>query len=89
MKWRNYKLHFIWQERQYDSPQRLVVPRLIDLYDNPQERPEEATGESAIVTHAWILHAMFAELTKFQESLKKDPPVPMGTSDPYTPPSAR
>jgi len=89
MKWRNYKLHFIWQERQYDSPQRLVVPRLIDLYDNPQERPEEATGESAIVTHAWILHAMFAELTKFQESLKKYPPVPVGTSDPYTPPSAR
>ena len=89
MKWRNYKLHFIWQERQYDSPQRLVVPRLIDLYDNPQERPEEATGESAIVTHAWILHAMFAELTKFQESLKKYPPVPVGTSDPYNPPSAR
>lgn len=89
IKWRNYKLHFIWQERQYDPPQRLVVPRLVDLYDNPQERPEEATGKSAIVTHGWILHAMFAQLTKFQESLKKYPPIPPGASDPYTPPTAK
>jgi arylsulfatase len=89
MKWRNYKLHLIWQERQYDAPQKLAVPRLIDLYDNPQERPEETTGESAVVTHGWILHAMLAHLTKFQESLKKYPPVPMGASDPFTPPSAQ
>ncbi len=54
MKWRNYKMHLIWQERQYDSPQRLVVTRLIDLYDNPQERPEETTGESAVVPMAGL-----------------------------------
>ncbi len=28
---------------------------------------------------------MFGELAKFQESLKKYPPVPMGGNDPYTP----
>ena len=89
MKWRNYKMHLIWQERQYDSPQRLVVPRLIDLYDNPQERHEETTGESAVVTHGWIAHAMFAELAKFQDSLKRYPPIPMGTSDPYKPSGSR
>jgi arylsulfatase len=86
MKWRNYKLHLIWQERMWDPPQKLAVPRLIDLYDNPQERIEETSAESAIVTHGWISHAMFAELTKFQESLKKYPPIQPGTSDPYTPP---
>jgi hypothetical protein len=32
-----------------------------------------------------VLHAMFAQLAKFQESLTKYPPIPMGTSDPYTP----
>ena len=89
MKWRNYKLHFIWQEREFDPPQKLAVPRLIDLYDNPQERIEETTGESAIVTHGWIAHAMFAQLTSFQESLKKYPPIPPGTPDPYTPPVAK
>ena len=31
MKWRNYKMHLIWQEREYDPAQRLPVPRLIDI----------------------------------------------------------
>ena len=25
MKWRNYKLHLVWQLREYDVPQRLAV----------------------------------------------------------------
>ncbi|MGH7198846.1 MAG: arylsulfatase [Candidatus Omnitrophota bacterium] len=86
IKWRNYKLHFVWQERKYDVPQKLALPRLIDLYDNPQERIEETIGESSIETRGWVLHAMFAQLAKFQATLKEDPPVPMGTSDPYRPP---
>ena len=26
MKWRNYKLHLIWQEREFDAPQRALGP---------------------------------------------------------------
>ena len=89
IKWRNYKLHFIWQERKYDVAQKLAIPRLIDLYDNPQERTEETTGESSIETKGWVLHAMFAQLAKFKATLAKDPPVPMGSSDPYVPPPPR
>ena len=89
MKWRNYKVHFIWQERMYDVPQKLAVPRLIDLYDNPQERVEETVGETAAVTRGWVLHAMFAQMSKFQATLKSDPPVPMGASDPYGPPKQK
>ena len=89
LKWRNYKMHFVWQERMYDVPQKLAVPRLIDLYDNPQERIEETIGESAAVTRGWVVHAMFQQLAKFQETLKTHPPVPMGTNDPYQPPAAR
>ncbi|MGH7382496.1 MAG: arylsulfatase, partial [Candidatus Methylomirabilales bacterium] len=85
MKWRKWKMHFFWQERKYDPPQKLAIPRLIDLYVNPQERIEETIGESSIEGRGWIAHAMFGELAKFMASLKKDPPVPMGTSDPYAP----
>ena len=88
MKWRNYKMHLIWQEREYDPAERLPVPRLIDLYDNPQERPEEPTGELAIVTHGWVAHAMFAYLTAFQASLKTYPPIPPGAPDNYFPAGA-
>jgi len=85
VKWRNYKLHFIWQERKYDVPQKLALPRLIDLYDNPQERIEETIGESSIETKGWVLHAMFALLAKFKATFATDPPVPMGSTDPYLP----
>jgi arylsulfatase A-like enzyme len=88
IKWRDYKLHFIWQERKYEVPQKLAIPRLIDLYDNPQERIEETIGESSIETRGWVLHAMFAQLAQFQATFAKDPPVPMGALDPYTPPTA-
>ncbi len=88
MKWRNYKMHFVWQVRMHDVPQKLAVPRLIDLYDNPQENIEETIGESSVVTRAWVLHAMFAELGKLKATLAKDPLIPMGTPDPYVPPNA-
>lgn len=85
IKWRNYKVHFIWQERKYDVPQKLAIPRLIELYDNPQERIEETIGESSIETRGWVMHAMFKQLATVQDSLKKFPPVPMGATDPYKP----
>lgn len=75
-----------WQERKYDVPKKLAIPRLIDLYDNPQERIEETTGEPSIETKAWVLHAMFAQLAKLKASIAKDPLVPMGSLDPYVPP---
>ena len=88
MKWRNYKMHFVWQVRMHDPPQKLAVPRLIDLYDNPQETVEETIGGSSVVTRAWVLHAMFAELAKLKATLAKDTLIPMGTPDPYVPPTA-
>jgi arylsulfatase len=86
MKWRNYKMHFVWQVRMHDAPQKLAVPRLINLYDNPQETVEETIGESSVVTRGWVMHAMFAEIAKLRATLAKDPLIPMGTLDPYVPP---
>ena len=89
VKWRNYKIHFIWQARKYDVPQKLAIPRMIDLYDNPQETVEETAGESSMETRGWVVHTIFGELARFQQTFKKDPPVPMGAADPYAPPVAR
>ena len=86
-KWRKYKMHFIWQERMHDVPQKLAIPRLIDLYANPQETVEETIGQSSVVTRAWVLHAIFAELYKLKATLAKDPLIPVGTLDPYVPPT--
>ena len=76
------QLQNAWQERQYDPLQKLVVPHLIDLYDNQQERPEETTGESAAATHAWVAQAMFGYLSAFRASLNTYPPIAPDTPDP-------
>jgi arylsulfatase len=87
VKWRNYKLHFFWQERMHDAPQKLNVPRLIDLYDNPQETVQETIGESSAVTRGWVVHAIFENLARLKATVVSDPLVPMGSLDPYVPPA--
>jgi arylsulfatase A-like enzyme len=84
VKWRNWKVHFVWQVRMDDAPQRGVV-KLFDLYVNPQERLDESLPMA--FQHGWVLHGIFQALAPFNESLKKYPAIPMGASDPYAPPS--
>ena len=86
VKWRNWKVHFWWQERMDDTPQKLAIPKAFDLYKTPQERPDESLQTG--LSHGWVLHAVFGAITPFQQSLRKYPPIPMGTSDPYQPPAA-
>ncbi len=62
-----------------DAPQKLAIPRLFDLYINPEERPDESMQTT--ITHGWVLHGIAKALVLFQESLKKYLPIP-GTSDP-------
>ncbi|WP_202396976.1 arylsulfatase [Teichococcus coralli] len=84
VKWRNWKLHFVWQERMDDAPQRLGGGvKLFNLDITPQERPDESLPTG--FTHGWVVHGIFAALTPFQQSLKEHPPIPMGAADPYRP----
>ena len=84
VKWRNWKVHFIWQEWMNDAPQKLAIPRLFDLYVTPQERPDESLNKG--IQNGWVLHTMSAYIAAFQTSLKNCPPVPVGSTDPYEAP---
>ena len=37
VKWRNWKLHFVWQEYMWDAPQPLSNPRLFNLIEDPRK----------------------------------------------------
>jgi len=37
VKWRNWKSHLIWQENMYDPPQKLPIPKLINLLTDLKE----------------------------------------------------
>jgi hypothetical protein len=40
----------------------------------------ERTGETT-----WVLPAVSKRIVKFKESLAKEPPIPLGTPDPFNP----
>ena len=80
VKWRNWKMHLIWQVNMYDPPQRLPVPKLINLLTDLKE--ERDVG----VYNTWVADPMMKILVDFQTSLKKYPPIKPGTPDPYMPP---
>jgi arylsulfatase len=80
VKWRNWKMHLIWQERMYDPPQRLPLPKIINLLTDLKE-------ERDLMAHAsWVANPMMNIARDFEASLVRYPPIPMGTPDPYHPP---
>lgn len=85
VKWRNWKLVFYDQERDWWSPPtRLGEPKAFDLITDPKEEyPQTALRNS------WNAKPMMKIVAEFEKSLKENPPIPPGTPDPYTPPKGR
>lgn len=79
VKWRNWKLHFYKQDTMFDPPQKLGIPFIINLFTDPRE--EKPTPDS------WVITPMLEIVHQFQNTLANNPPIPMGTPDPYLPKS--
>jgi len=80
VKWRNWKLHFKEIETVFGEVREYGMPKLYNLYRDQQER------ENVFFSDTWVPKAALAHLTEHVVSLKKNPPVPTGTLDPYEPP---
>ncbi len=78
-KWRNWKMHLIHLDTMNDTPQPLNVPRIYNLITDPKEE-YQIQDEST-----WVLPVMFRKIVDFQASLSEEPPIPLGTLDPYEP----
>ena len=81
VKWRNYKVHFYRQETMVSPPVKLPIPLLFNLYINPREEEDKVAVES------WIVGPVLKLVGEFEASVKKHPLIPMGTSEPYRPPT--
>lgn len=79
VKWRNWKMHFIWQENMYDAPITLAEPKVINLLTDLKEERDVA------VKVGWVATPMMKIVEDWEASLKKYPPIKMGTPDPYKP----
>jgi arylsulfatase len=80
VKWRNWKAHFIWQENMYAPPQTLPLPKIINLLTDRKEERDVGAYDS------WVVDPIVKIVGEFEASLKKYPPIKVGTPDPYTPP---
>jgi arylsulfatase A-like enzyme len=81
VKWRNWKMHFIRQDTMFDPPVKLGIPFIINLLTDPRE--EKPTADT------WVVAPSLKIVGEFQQSLTKNPLIPMGTPDPYTPPKVK
>lgn len=79
VKWRNWKMHLVWQVNMYDPPLKLPVPKIINLLADLKEERDVRAHNS------WVSHPMTKLLADLEESLKKHPPIAKGTRDPYLP----
>jgi hypothetical protein len=80
VKWRNWKMHLIKQDSMYDVPQTLALPKIVNLLTDLKEERDVAAYNT------WVADPMLKIIADFETSLKKYPPIKLGTTDPYTPP---
>jgi arylsulfatase A-like enzyme len=80
VKWRNWKVHFVWQTNMYHPPLKLPLPKVINLLTDLKEERDVAAFNT------WVLEPVVKMVGEFQASLKKYPPIKVGTPDPYVPP---
>ena len=79
VKWRNWKLHFKEQNTWNGELITYTMPRLYNLYDDPQEK------DNVLFPHTWVPKAALVQLGVHAVSLKKNPPIAAGQKDPYKP----
>ena len=86
-KWRNWKLHFVEQATMGSKIERPGMPRLYNLLRDPKEQYDliHYGGEDGF----WVMPAIMKKVVAHQATLQKEPPIPLGTPDPYVPPVER
>jgi arylsulfatase len=85
VKWKNWKVVFYDQQRDWwTPPAKLGSPKAFNLITDPKEEYPE-TG----LRSTWLAGPAMKIVVAFEQSLKKYPPIPPGSPDPYRPPAAK
>ena len=79
-KWRNWKMHLVELENMNSEPRPLNVPRVYNLITDPKEEYNMAAEAT------WVLPVLFKKIVAFQQTLVHEPPIQLGTPEPYEPP---
>jgi hypothetical protein len=80
VKWRNWKVHLIWQESMYTPPLKLPLPKIINLLTDRKEERD------VVAYNSWVADPAVRIIEELQASFRRYPPIKLGTPDPYRPP---
>jgi arylsulfatase len=85
VKWKNWKIAFYAQERDWGSaPVKLGVPLIYDLLNDPKEE-----YGATLTPNAWVGGPMMQIVADFEASSRRYPLIASGTPDPYRPPATK
>ena len=79
VKWREWKMHLVWEPEPNTGPNHLESPYIFNLLQDPKEETD------VHATAVWVRHRMRRMIHEFQESLKAHPPIPPGAPDDFDP----
>ena len=80
-KWRDWKMHVVWEAEPNTGPIHLETPWIFNLTQDPKEETDVGTQ------HSWVRRPLRVLIQDFQQSLKAHPPIPPGAPDSYRPPT--
>jgi len=66
-------MHLILQEKRTDPPQKLPVPKVINLLTDLKEEHD------VLMYNTWVQHPMLKIVGEFEASLREYPPIKAGT----------
>ena len=78
-KWRNWKLHLVWEPEPNVGPKKLEVPYLFNLIQDPKEETDRLTLDN------WVRGPIRKMIYAFEQSLRTYPPIPPGAPDDFKP----
>lgn len=78
-KWRNWKMHFVWEPEPNEGARHLEVPFLFNLIRDPKEESD------LVIDDGWVRGPIRKMVQEFQATLKAVPPIPPGAPDEFTP----
>ncbi len=80
VKWQDWKVHFKEQDSWDAELRTYTMPRVYNLMNDPQEK------DNVLFPNTWVLKPALAQMEEHVASLRANPPVPTGATDPYLPP---
>ena len=78
-KWRDWKMHFVWEKEPNEGANHLETPYLFNLVQDPKEETDVSS------TQGWVRGPIRKMINAFQATLKDTPPIPPGAPDNFLP----